>query len=116
MSRRPTRKAAAAMLRPALLLLPALLAACAAPMGAAPAGPAARNADPRLAACQAEAERMVLRRERAQVMRNDETETGRGFVTVAPYSRAETDRAFAQMDRDRIIAECLRGAPLAGGG
>ena len=96
--------------RPALLLLPAMLAACAAPPSAGPQG-----GDSRLAACQAEAERMVLRRERAQVMRTDETEGGRGFVTVAPYARAETDRAFAQMDRNRIIADCMGTGPRPGG-
>lgn len=96
--------------RPVLWMLPALLAACAAPPAASPPG-----ADSRLAACQAEAERIVLRRERAQVMRNDETEGGRGFVTVAPFARAETDRAFAQMDRNRIIADCMGTGPRAGG-
>jgi hypothetical protein len=96
--------------RPALWLLPALLAAC-----AAPPPPAPRTADSRLAACQAEAERVVLRRERAQVMRADETEGGRGFVTVAPYARAESDRAFAQMDRNRIIADCMGTGARAGG-
>lgn len=96
--------------RPVLWMLPALLAACAAPPAAGP-----QSTDSRLAACQAEAERMVLRRERAQVMRADETEGGRGFVTVAPYARAESDRAFAQMDRNRIIADCMGTAPRAGG-
>lgn len=102
------------MLRPALLLLPALLAACAAPPAPMPPTPArGASADPRLDACRAEAERMVQRRERGQVMRADETEGGRGFVTVAPFSRAESDRAFAQIDRDRIIADCLAAAPPA---
>jgi hypothetical protein len=102
------------MLRPALLLLPALLAACAAPPSPMPPTPTrGAAADPRLDACRAEAERMVQRRERGQVMRADETETGRGFVTVAPFSRAEADRAFAQIDRDRIIADCLAAAPPA---
>ena len=96
--------------RPALWLLPALLGACAAPPASAPQG-----ADSRLAACQAEAERVVLRRERAQVMRADETESGRGFVTVAPYARAESDRAFAQMDRNRIISDCMGTGARAGG-
>jgi hypothetical protein len=100
------------MVRPALLLLSLLIAGCAGPAGNAPSAP--DNA--RLAACQAEAERMVQRRERAQVMRADEAESSRGFVTVAPTGRAATDRGFAQMDRDRIIADCMRADPRAGGG
>lgn len=100
------------MVRPALLLLPLLILGCAGPSGTAPTAP--DNA--RLAACQAEAERMVQRRERAQVMRADEAESSRGFVTVAPTGRAATDRGFAQMDRDRIIADCMRADGRAGGG
>ena len=100
------------MVRPALLLLPLLITGCAGPAGNAPTAP--DNA--RLAACQAEAERMVQRRERAQVMRADEAESSRGFVTVAPTGRAANDRGFAQMDRDRIIADCMRADPRAGGG
>ena len=100
------------MVRPALLLLSLLIAGCAGPAGNAPSAP--DNA--RLAACQAEAERMVQRRERAQVMRADEAESSRGFVTVAPTGRAANDRGFAQMDRDRIIADCMRADPRAGGG
>ncbi|MCZ8147253.1 MAG: hypothetical protein O9325_05280 [Roseomonas sp.] len=99
------------MVRPAVLLLTLLIAGCAAPVGTAPSAP--DNA--RLAACQAEAERMVQRRERAQVMRADEAESSRGFVTVAPTGRAANDRGFAQMDRDRIIADCMRADPRAGG-
>jgi hypothetical protein len=99
------------MFRPALLLLPilfpALVAGCA---GATPRG----ERDTTTEACRAEAERMVLRRERAQVMRADETESGRDSLTVAPYSRAQNDRAFAQEDRNRIIAECMRANPRAG--
>jgi hypothetical protein len=100
------------MVRPAVLLLSLLIAGCAAPAGTAPSAP--DNA--RLAACQAEAERIVQRRERAQVMRADEAESSRGFVTVAPIGRAANDRGFAQMDRDRIIADCMRADPRAGGG
>jgi hypothetical protein len=90
-----------------LLILPLLLfGACAGP--AMPPPLAASPRDAREAACRAEAERIVRIRERAQTMRSDETESGRGTITVAPYSRAEADRGFAQMDRDRIIQDCLR--------
>lgn len=95
------------MSRFAVFLLPALLAACAMPLGSPPPG----ERDARLDACRAEATRVVQFRERGQTMRNDETESGRGTVTVAPYSRAESDRGFAQMERDRMVQDCLRGAP-----
>lgn len=100
------------MVRPALLSLSLLIAACAGPAGTAPS----TSDNARLAACQAEAERIVQRRERAQVMRADEAESSRGFMAVAPTGRAANDRGFAQIDRDRIIAECMRADPRAGGG
>jgi len=53
---------------------------------------------------------VVQFRERGQTMRSDETESGRGTVTVAPYGRVESDRMLAQMERDRITQDCLRGA------
>jgi hypothetical protein len=103
-------------MRPLLILLPLLLAACDSPrlqnarldtpMGGAPRG----DQDPRLEACRAEATRVVQFRERGQTMRTDETETGSGFITVAPYSRAQNDRAAAQLTRDQMIQDCLRQA------
>jgi hypothetical protein len=98
------------MHRAALLLLPLLLAACTAPLGAPPGG----EADARRDACLAEATRQVQWRERGQTMRSDETESGRGTVTVAPYGRAESDRMMAQMERDRMVQDCLRNT--GGGG
>ena len=80
-------------------------------LGAAPAGnapPGQQEAD--YEACRAEATRVVQFRERGQTMRSDETESGRGTVTVAPYGRVESDRMLAQMERDRITQDCLRGA------
>lgn len=99
------------MSRSAALLLPMLLAACAAPLGTLPsAGVPRGERDARLEACRAEATRVVQYRERGQLMRSDETESGRGTVTVAPYFRAESDRALAQMERDRIVEDCMRAA------
>lgn len=90
-------------MRRLLLTLPLLLAAC--------AMPAESPRDPREAACRAEATRIVQWRERGQTMRTDETESGRGTVTVAPYSRAESDRGLAQLERERIVRDCLRAQP-----
>ncbi|MGG5808417.1 hypothetical protein [Falsiroseomonas sp. CW058] len=70
--------------------------------------------DPRLDACRDQATRAVQWRDRGQLMRTDETESGRGTTTVAPFSRTESDRMGAQMERDRLIAECMRNAnPVA---
>lgn len=95
-----------------LLLLPLLLGACTAPLGG---GSQQAERDPRFEACRAEATRLVQFRDRGQLMRQDETESGRGTVTVAPFSRAESDRMGAQMERDRLIAECLRNQPSGSG-
>lgn len=113
------------MSRHVLLLVPALLAACSSPFGTSslgtptfgtgPAGavPVAQR-DARYEACLAEATRIVQFRERGQTMRSDETESSRGTVTVSPYFRAESDRMRAQMDRDAMVQECLRGSQGAG--
>lgn len=104
------------MPRLAALILPVLLAACAQPIGSlggvGSRPPAER--DPRVEACRAEATRVVQWRDRGQLMRSDETESGRGTVTVAPYSRVESDRAGQQYERDRIVQECLRAQPGRG--
>jgi hypothetical protein len=70
--------------------------------------------DPRLDACREQATRAVQWRDRGQLMRSDETESGRGTTTISPYSRVESDRMGAQMERDRLIADCMRNAaPVA---
>jgi outer membrane biogenesis lipoprotein LolB len=94
------------MPRLALPLAVLLLAGCTAPIGRE-TGQRDSQAD----ACRAEATRVVQWRDRGQLMRSDETESGRGTVTVAPYQRAENDRIAAQIERDRMVAACLRGAP-----
>jgi hypothetical protein len=101
------------MHRHAALLLPALLIACSAPAPQASRAPTERDA--RVAACRAEATRIVQYRERGQVMRTDETESSLGTLTVTPFDRAEADRGRAQMERDRIMRECIGGAPEGSG-
>ena len=91
-----------------------LLGACGAPIPTftpIPAPVPQGQRDSRYEACREQATRVVQYRERGQLMRSDETESGRGTLTVAPYSRIEADRGAAQIDRDRLIAECLRASP-----
>jgi hypothetical protein len=118
----PSAEKAPQMPRLATLLLPLLLlGACDSPRLQAarvdvPMGGAPRDErDARFEACRAEATRVVQFRERGQTMRTDETESGRGTVTVAPFSRTENDRAGQQLERDRIIQECVRASPPPGG-
>jgi hypothetical protein len=75
-----------------------------------PTGPRGER-DARAEACRAEATRVVQWRDRGQLMRNDEIENrADGNITVAPPSRAESDRLGATFERDRIAAECLRAS------
>ncbi|MGK7861387.1 hypothetical protein [Falsiroseomonas sp. E2-1-a4] len=105
------------MPRPRALPLTALLlglSACNIPLPtpiSAPPPPPAGQRDAAYEACRAEATRVVQFRERGQQMRTDETESSRGTLSVAPYSRIESDRGAAQIDRDRLIADCLRAPP-----
>ena len=79
--------------------------------------------DPQLDACRAQATQAVQWRDRGQLMRTDEIENRRdGNITVAPPSRAESDRLGATIERDRLIAACMAAnqpgqpRPAAGGG
>ncbi|WP_376091120.1 hypothetical protein ACE7GA_21130 [Roseomonas sp. CCTCC AB2023176] len=86
-----------------------LLAACA----GAPAPPlrneALRANDATAAACRADAERVVLYRDRGQIMRSDDYNARVGTTSyLGP--RVITDDLARSYDRDRLAAECLRGA------
>ena len=92
---------------PLFLLL--ALAGCARPVDFA-GGQGARDA--REDACRQEATRVVQWQDRGQLMRADEAENRRdGNASVTPPSRAESDRLGQQVARDRLAAECVRGAP-----
>jgi hypothetical protein len=112
------------MPRAAALLAALALAACSGPVNTGfggfsgfggfnspppvPTGPRGER-DARAEACRAEATRVVQWRDRGQLMRNDEIENrADGNITVAPPSRAESDRLGATFERDRIAADCLR--------
>lgn len=99
-----------------IVLIAPLAAACTAPFGGV-GNPAAPGAPPivverdRLAeACRQQATRMVEYRDRGQLMRTDETESGRGTDTIAPYGRVAWDRYTQQVTRDRLAADCVRNA------
>ena len=112
---------------PAALLVLAL-GACTLPLGgnqgsssrAAGNAPAGGQDDRRLAACRAEATRLVQYRDRGQLMRSDEaaSQVGTGassFGTPYTRNRIETEQLGAQVERDRLVAECMRGTPGQGG-
>ncbi|WP_270938516.1 hypothetical protein [Falsiroseomonas oryzae] len=106
-----------------LLAVLALLAACTAPiqdsriqaphlaLQQAPlAPPRGAEADARFQACRAEAERLVLFRERGQSMRSDDlASSAGGFSTseVLPRFRQQLDQASSQAERDRLTRECM---------
>ncbi len=132
------------MIRPVLLLAGAVLAGspgCAGrdpapPFSAAPAagrpaprggaGPAfaidapqaprpARDRAAVAEACRRDADRIVLYRDRGQLMREDERDARVGTEQSIYARRVEIDRLGRIFERDRIAAECLRqqgaGAP-----
>ncbi|WP_424139629.1 hypothetical protein [Roseomonas chloroacetimidivorans] len=93
-----------ALLAAALL---AGLAACAEPPPPATGPQGARAAVN--AACRAEAERVVRYRDRGQLMRQDDYNARVGTTSyLGP--QVMTDQIAQIYDRDRMAAECVRGA------
>ncbi len=80
------------------------------PIAAPPPVPRGER-DARYEACREQATRVVQYRERGQLMRSDDAESGRGTMGAMPMMRVENDRGAAQIDRDRLVAECLRASP-----
>ncbi|MBP0443943.1 hypothetical protein J8J14_04045 [Roseomonas sp. SSH11] len=95
-------------------LMPALLlAACAnqAPAPAPVSGPQGARAALN-AACTAEAERVVRYRDRGQLMRQDEYNARVGTTShLGP--QVISDQLAQVYERDRMAAECVRGANAA---
>ena len=98
---------------PLLLLLAGACGAVDVSPRLAPVPLPSRENSAALETCRAEATRMVQFRDRGQLMRTDEVESGRGTFSSAPFSRVETERMGQQMNRDRLIADCVRGADRA---
>lgn len=101
----------------ALALALLALAACAAPADPAARAGAARDArrdGDAAQACRAEADRVVLFRDRGQLMREDDLDARVGLATNVVTARATSDRLGRQFERDRLAAECLRARTGAG--
>lgn len=87
----------------------ALLAACSGPPPPPLRNEANRSNDATAVACRAEAERVVRYRDRGQVMRSDDYNARVGTTSyLGP--QVITDNIAQVYDRDRIAAECVRGA------
>jgi hypothetical protein len=63
------------------------------------------------AACRQDADRVVLYRDRGQLMREDERDARIGTEQSIYARRVETDRLGRLFERDRIAAECLEQDP-----
>jgi hypothetical protein len=99
-----------------MVLGPLLLAGCGlATFQAPPPVPPRASDNARAAACRAQAEEVVNRRERGQLFRNDDRDSREGIGAIGNL-RGPADRLGAQFDRDRYIQDCLRAAepPVAG--
>ena len=107
------------MIRRALpaLLLPLVLAACASPNfsatgGSGDVGSTNRDRAAYLASCRDQANRVLERQDRGQLMREDER-TLRGGTDAGNFGiRSNLDQLGRQFRRDQLAAECARqGAP-----
>ncbi len=83
----------------------------ASPGTAAAASPGPQAAPDRAAlveACRRDADRVVLYRDRGQLMREDERDARIGTDSSIYARRVETDRLGRVFERDRLAAECLQ--------
>ena len=60
------------------------------------------------AACRRDADRVVLYRDRGQLMREDERDARIGTDSSIYARRVETDRLGRAFERDRLAAECVQ--------
>lgn len=102
---------------------PSLSAAPLPPVAVRPAAPRAAGSGPTYAspppsqavrdraalaeACRRDADRVVLYRDRGQLMREDERDARIGTDSSIYARRIETDRLGRVFERDRVAAECL---------
>jgi len=78
---------------------------------APPPSQAVRDRAAAAEACRQDADRVVLYRDRGQLMREDERDARVGTDSSIYARRTETDRLGRVFERDRIAAECLRQDP-----
>ena len=78
-------------------------------------GQAVRDQAAVAAACRGDADRIIVTRDRGQLMREDEAASRVGSQASIYSQRAETDRLGRIFERDRIASDCVqentRGAP-----
>jgi hypothetical protein len=60
------------------------------------------------AGCRQEADRIVVQRDRGQLLREDERDSRLGADIGAFNLRTQTDRMGRQFERDRIADACIR--------
>lgn len=100
-----------------VLMLPVALAACAGPNfaasgGSGDVGSTNRDRSAYLASCREQANRVLERQDRGQLMREDERGVRVGTDAAASGMRSQIDQLGRQFRRDQLAAECARqGAP-----
>ncbi len=75
---------------------------------APPPGEATRDRAALAAACRQDADRIVVYRDRGQLMREDERDARIGTESSIYARRGETDRLGRIFERDRIAADCVQ--------
>ncbi len=94
-------------------ILPALLALALAACVPAPANqsPEQRSQAATASACRSEADRVVTRQDRGQILREDERNARLGTETGSYGVRTQIDALGRQFRRDQITQDCIRQNP-----
>lgn len=103
----PPSRFSAAPAAPAIAGRPAPRAGPGTTLAAPPPGQGARDRAAVAEACRRDADRVVLYRDRGQLMREDERDARIGTDSSIYARRIETDRLGRVFERDRIAAECV---------
>jgi hypothetical protein len=74
---------------------------------APPAGAGLRDQAAIAAACRRDADRIIVTRDRGQLMREDERDSRMGSQASIYSQRAETDRLGRLYERDRLADQCI---------
>ncbi|MCX7932325.1 MAG: hypothetical protein RMK64_12950 [Rhodovarius sp.] len=87
-----------------------LVAACADPAPAPPLPASRRDQAVSLELCREAADRVLIRQDRGQLMREEERNARLGSETGAHGVRAQLDSLGRQFRREQLIQDCLRQA------